>query len=118
MKDPNALTEPAVLCHWRTYSAMHPGWVPPPGFADVHVTNYEMQRMELDLALAQADENALLYSELRGEVEKLLKRHKRWGDPRHGHQVPGRWDGDAKHPAGSICKACRNWEKLRELLDQ
>lgn len=117
MKDPNALTEPAVWCHWRTYTAMYPGWVPPPGFADVHVTNYEALQVDLDLAHGQLQESRSAYSELREEVGKLLKRHKRPGDPRHGHQVPGRWDGDAKHPAGSVCKACRNWERMRELLD-
>lgn len=114
MEDPNALTDPPVWCHWRTYVAMHPGYIPPLGFPDVHVSNYEALRMDLDLALAQVQQAAAVEK----EVRKLLKRHKRQGDPRHGHRVPGCWDGDAKHPPGSACKACRNWDKLRELLEQ
>lgn len=117
MKDPNALTSPAVWCHWRTYTAIHPGYVPPVGFPDVHVTNYEALQMDLSLAQSQLAAHLRETAELRVEVGELLKRHKRYGDPRHGHQVLGLWDGDTKHPAGSVCKACQNWERLRELSD-
>jgi len=55
--------------------------------------------------------------QLRKEVRKLLKRHRKHGSPRHGHQVPGLWDGDSTHPAGTVCKEYRNWERLRQLID-
>lgn len=117
MKDPNALTEPALLVSWRTYTALHPGYVPPVGFPDVHVTNYESLQIDLELAERKAqawEQDAVAVREAAGNV---LKRHKRPGDPRHGHQVRGLWDGDTKHPAGTVCKACRDWDRLRELLE-
>jgi len=53
---------------------------------------------------------------LRKAVKRLLAHLKGAGSPRHGHQVPGRWDGDSRHAAGSICKECRRYDKLRELV--
>lgn len=37
------------------------------------------------------------------------------GAPTHGHDVPGKWDGDAEHPKGSECLECKDWGELRRL---
>lgn len=36
------------------------------------------------------------------------------GSPEHGHNVRGRWDGDSKHPKGSLCEECAAWDALRK----
>jgi len=54
--------------------------------------------------------------ELRRTVKQLLKRHKKHGSPRHGHAVAGLWDGDSRHPKGTVCEECATWEKLRRLV--
>ena len=40
------------------------------------------------------------------------------GSPNHGHQVPGRWDGDARHKKGSVCRECALHDKFRQLLKE
>lgn len=55
-------------------------------------------------------------SQLRKAVRRVMRRYKGLQAPGHCHTVPGRWDGDAKHPAGSVCKRCRDWAELRGLL--
>lgn len=37
------------------------------------------------------------------------------GSPQHCHNVPGQWDGDAKHPKGSPCLECQAYDELRAL---
>lgn len=41
---------------------------------------------------------------------------KRGGAPGHEHKVPGKWDGDTKHPAGSTCMVCKVFNELRALV--
>jgi hypothetical protein len=58
------------------------------------------------------------YKKLRRAVRKLLDSLPvAQGSPAHDHQVPGCWDGDAKHPKGSECKQCQRYNKLRVLVD-
>lgn len=38
------------------------------------------------------------------------------GSPNHDHLVPGKWDGDTKHPKGSKCLECEAYTDARALL--
>lgn len=38
------------------------------------------------------------------------------GSPEHGHRLAGRWDGDNKHPKGSLCEECAAWDILRKYV--
>lgn len=39
-----------------------------------------------------------------------------FGSPGHGHQIPGVWDGDVKHPKGSQCEECATHEAIRSIV--
>lgn len=36
-----------------------------------------------------------------------------YGDPQHGHNIRGLWDGDAGHPKGAVCVSCAAHDILR-----
>lgn len=38
------------------------------------------------------------------------------GSPQHGHQVPGKWDGDRQHPKGSTCEECAVYDAVRAMV--
>jgi hypothetical protein len=56
-----------------------------------------------------------------GLVQRLTEHWNEDGDtpdgaPTHGHTVRGRWDGDRRNPAGSICKSCADHDAVRQIL--